>query len=83
MSEMKEKYAEDGPFMDPVVRCDSCQALCMVGALRKHGMCPQCGNARVRKVRTISDVEIADMRGKGVDPDWIALFEPMEDADAK
>jgi hypothetical protein len=55
----------------------------MVAALRKHGMCPTCGNARVRKVRTISDVEIADMRGKGVDPDWIALFEPMEDADAK
>jgi len=80
---MSEKYSADGPFIEPVVRCDACQKLCFVATLKKIGNCPACGNTRVRNVRTISDVEIEEMRGKGVDPEWIALFQPMEADDAQ
>jgi len=72
-----ERYHKDGPFLEPVVRCDSCAKLCLVEQLKTVGCCPSCGNTRVRNVRTISDIEIADMKARGVDPEWIALFEPM------
>lgn len=77
------KYSKDGPFLEPVVRCDSCAKLCLVEDLKKIGCCPHCSNTRVRNVRTISDIEIAEMKKLNVDPDWIDLFEPVELKGAK
>jgi uncharacterized CHY-type Zn-finger protein len=76
-----EKYSKDGPFSEPVVRCDSCVKLVIVNDLKTSGCCPYCGNTRVRNVRTISDLEIEAMKTLNIDPDWIALFEPKEGAD--
>lgn len=73
-----EKYHKDGEFIEPVVRCDSCSKLCIVAELKTVGCCPYCSNAKVRNVRTISDSEIAEMKKRGIDPEWIALFEPMK-----
>lgn len=72
------KYHKDGPFIEPVVRCDSCQVLIEVKHLLKAGMCPKCSNTRVRNVRTMSAAEMAEMKDRGVDPEWIALFEEMK-----
>jgi predicted RNA-binding Zn-ribbon protein involved in translation (DUF1610 family) len=73
-----EKYHKDGVFLEPVVRCDSCGKLCLVADLKKAGLCPFCGNTKVRNVRTITDAEVKEMTAAGVDPDWLALFEPMD-----
>ena len=72
------KYSKDGPFIEPVVRCDSCVELILVKDLKEIGMCPECGNTRIRNVKTLSESEMSDMKAKGIDPDWIALFEEYE-----
>jgi len=72
------KYSKDGPFQEPVVRCDSCNKLVLVVDLKKIGCCPECGNTRVRNTKTLSIDEVAAMQEKGIDPDWLALFEPVE-----
>lgn len=69
------KYHKDGPFIEPVVRCDSCNKLVMVKTLRDAGVCPFCSNTKVRNVRTISSEEIEWAKEKGIDPEWIALFD--------
>ena len=68
------KYHKDAPFTDPIVRCDSCQTLLDREELCKDGMCKVCSNTRVRNVRTLSDEEMNALRGRGVDPEWLALF---------
>lgn len=70
-----QRYHKDAPFTDPVVRCDSCQALLFHEKLCKDGMCEYCGNTRVRNVRAMSGEDMEKLRASGVDPEWIALFE--------
>lgn len=72
------KYSDDGPFQDPVVRCDSCTKLMLTADLKKHGMCPHCGNRRVRKVLQYSPAELEWMETENVDPEFLALFEGAE-----
>lgn len=74
----EQKYSADGPFMEPLVRCDACQELLFVADIRKHGMCGHCSNTRVRNVRTMTEPEMAKVKswvndGK-LDADWAKLF---------
>lgn len=48
---------EDPGFTDPVVRCDSCQALLTRAVIRTHGACTKCGNRRMRNVTVLDEVE--------------------------
>lgn len=73
-----EKYTDDGPFRDPVVRCDKCHKLLLTKSIKNLGMCEHCGNRRVKKVSIFNEEEMAQVVGWGVDPDWIALFGPKE-----
>lgn len=75
----EEKYSKDGPFNDPLLRCDACQALLLRSDLHQHGMCKHCGNTRVRNVRVMSEGDMALAKawaeaGK-IDEDFLKLFE--------
>jgi Zn finger protein HypA/HybF involved in hydrogenase expression len=82
INEAEAKYSKDGPFVEPVVRCDKCNEIVQVQILKRLGMCPHCSNTRVRNVRTLSEEEVKRVQGwvdiGEVDPDWIKLFEPQE-----
>lgn len=72
------KFSHDGPFSDPVVRCDACQVLILTDDLKKNGVC-ECSNTRVRNLRAINEKDKAIIRkwideGK-VDPDFLIIFE--------
>ena len=74
-----EKYVKDGPFMDPVVRCDSCQTLLLMAELKNVGQCYRCSNTRVRNLRgTLTQEDCQTLliwRNEGkIDPDFVALF---------
>jgi predicted RNA-binding Zn-ribbon protein involved in translation (DUF1610 family) len=73
-----EKYPVDGPFKEPVLRCDSCSNLVLASSLREIGMCPHCGNTRVRNARTMNDDDMDKahkwIRDGVLDPDWLHLF---------
>tara|TARA_R110002126_G_scaffold129550_1_gene272407 strand:- start:171 stop:464 length:294 start_codon:yes stop_codon:yes gene_type:complete len=78
--QIHEKYSKDGAFTDPVVMCDSCTDVILMTDLKLAGMCPYCGNKRVRVALTLTDEHQAKVRqwlleGK-VDPEWFELFEP-------
>ena len=79
MVEQLKKYDKKGPFMDPVSRCCDCQKILFREQIQKLGMCPGCGNKRIRNVLVMSEKEMADLKEKGVDPDFLALFEGVED----
>lgn len=70
-------YVKDGPFNDPVVRCDSCQALVLVEEIKVLGSCTSCGNRRVRNVQVMKPDEMADLRHRGVDEGFLVLFEEV------
>ena len=72
------KYSKDGPFNDPVLRCDSCGKLLFKEDVLKVGSCIDCGSRKVRNVQTLKPEEIADMEHRAVDPDFIDLFEAVE-----
>jgi uncharacterized CHY-type Zn-finger protein len=77
-----QKYSSDGPFQEPIVKCDSCAKLVRVEDIHKIGMCPYCSNTRVRNVRVMTQQDMDQAmewanEGK-IDPDWINLFEPSE-----
>jgi len=75
-----KEWDRTGPeFTDPVVRCCDCQRLVTREEVRKHGMCPGCGNRRMRNVLVLSDKEMADLDRKGVSPEFLALFEVRND----
>ena len=74
----EQKYGKEAPFADPVVRCDSCNNLVFVDKLKKLGVCPHCGNRKVREVRHLSQSEIDVLKGSDIDPDFISLFQPLE-----
>ena len=52
-------------FTDPVLRCDSCQALIKRTALHKFGACTKCGNKRMRNLTIINDEEKLQMEDWG------------------
>lgn len=79
LSENAPKYSKDAPFTDPVVRCDSCQVVVRAETIRKLGMCPDCGNRRVKNVLMMKPEEMARCKEWGVDPEWIALFHEVND----
>lgn len=72
------QYSKDGPFSDPVVRCDSCQRLLMVEKLKAMGACI-CGSRKVRNIAGYNDKELEAMKKWNIDPDFIALFEPIDE----
>jgi len=72
------KYSKDGPFRDPVVRCDSCQRLLFREQVQKYGGC-FCGSKRIRNVRSFTPEERELMIQKNVDPDFLALFEEIDE----
>jgi hypothetical protein len=79
VSDVFLKYSKDGEFKEPVVKCDSCQALLLRAELRTEGSCKHCGNTRVRNVRAMTEADMAlagvwAETGK-IDPDWLKLFE--------
>lgn len=65
-------------FEDPVLRCDSCSAMVFKTHLHQLGCCNKCGNRRFRNVLVMSKEEMEILKEKGVDPDYIALFEGVE-----
>jgi len=74
------KYSKDGPFREPVVRCDSCQKLLFVKQLKKSGAC-FCGSRRIRNLRAFTPEELELMKKKDIDPDFLALFEEVNEDD--
>ena len=74
------KYSKDGPFVEPCVKCDSCQSLLLVADLKKTGMCRHCGNTKVRNVRAMTPTDVQTVKKwveEGLmDRDWLTLFEP-------
>lgn len=73
-----DKYDKDAEFADPVVRCDSCNAVILVETIKKLGMC-KCGNRRIRNVQMLNGEELTQLKNWGVDPDFLALFEERTD----
>ena len=69
------------PFNDPIVRCDSCQKILRMTEIRKIGKCKFCGNRRVRSVQTLNSGEMKLLEKWEIDPEFIALFPPMEGVD--
>lgn len=68
-------YHKEGPFMDPVVRCDSCKRLLLLTQLRLDGRCG-CGVRKVRNVGNLSIFEWLKTRyWWRCDPKWFKLFE--------
>lgn len=64
--------------IDPVFRCDSCQALVLLKTIHKIGCCQACGNKRVRNVTIFNEDEHAQMKAWGLD-DFLAEFEGVAD----
>lgn len=77
------KYGKEAPFNDPVVRCDSCKNLIFTDKLKKIGKCPHCGNRKVREVRHLTESEMHVLHGSDIDPDFIAMFAPVEDVETE
>ena len=75
-----EKYSDDGPFTDPIVRCCDCKAIVTRVDIKKLGMCGKCGNKRVRKISVLSETEMKELKENGVDPVFLALFGEIDEA---
>lgn len=73
-----KKYSDDGPFRDPVVRCDKCSTILKVEHIRETGCCTNCGWRRVRKIRNFNSDELNKMVEWGIDPDFCAMFRQVE-----
>uniref|UniRef100_A0A6M3K6D2 Uncharacterized protein n=2 Tax=viral metagenome TaxID=1070528 RepID=A0A6M3K6D2_9ZZZZ len=70
-----ERYGKDGPFLDPVVRCDKCNRMVKLDYLKREGCCPDCGNKRVRNLMGFSLLEYLKMRFFWkVDPEFLKTF---------
>lgn len=55
----------DGAFSDPVVRCDSCQALVKRTTIHSLGACHECGNRRMRNLTVFNEEEKKQMEEWG------------------
>jgi rRNA maturation endonuclease Nob1 len=64
--------------IDPVLRCDSCSELVKVETLHKLGVCPKCGNKRIRNLTVFNDEERDQMIAWGYG-DFLAEFEAVAD----
>lgn len=70
-------YGKDAPFHDPVVRCDSCNKIIRTSTLRQLGMC-ECGNRKIRNLQTFTSEERTTMEGWGIDPEFFAQFQAVD-----
>lgn len=68
-------YSKDGPFSDPVVRCDKCNKLLLLDDVKQTGMCPHCGARRIRNLLAFDGDELAQMKKWAVPEEFIALFQ--------
>lgn len=68
------KYDGDS-FNDPAVRCTECQRIIFQEEVAKLGKCPNCGCRKVRNILTLSDSEALLFKNKGIDPEFLELFE--------
>lgn len=71
------KYSKDGPFNDPVVRCDSCRALLRRKEVHELGCCSACGGRRIRNVLVFSPEEKQKMIEWNIDPAFLSLFKEV------
>ena len=62
---------------DPVLRCDSCQALIRRATIREHGSCVKCGNRRLRNVTVFDEIERKQMEDWGLG-EFLAEFEVVQ-----
>ena len=70
-----ERYGKDGPFLDPVVRCDKCFKIILTDYLKEHGACKHCGNRRITNVMGFSLLEYLKMRFIWkIDPEFLKVF---------
>jgi Zn finger protein HypA/HybF involved in hydrogenase expression len=65
-------------FTDPVVRCTDCQRLITRAEIRKYGLCPDCGNKRVRNVLVLSGKEVERLKEMDIDPAFLAEFTAVD-----
>jgi uncharacterized CHY-type Zn-finger protein len=71
------KYDADQSFNDPVLRCTECSKLLFHEEILKVGKCKYCGCRKIRSVEVFNDLELKLMKNKGIDPEYIALFEEV------
>lgn len=60
-------------FLDPVIRCDSCQALVRRTTVHSLGSCDKCGNRRMRNLTVFNEDEKKQMEGWGLS-EFVAQF---------
>lgn len=77
---MLQRYSNDGEFTDPVVRCCECSHILLREQIQKSGGCSYCGTRRVRNVLNMTGAEMDELKAKGIDEAFIALFEGVLDA---
>lgn len=73
------KYHPDLPFNDPLVRCNNCGELALTIKWKKYGYCPKCGNRRCRNVINFTNEDYEKAIDWNVDPEFLALFERVDD----
>lgn len=65
-------------FSDPVLRCDSCQALVKRTTLHKLGCCDKCGNKRMKNLTVFNEDEKAEMEEWGFQ-DFVNEYKAVDD----
>jgi len=75
----KYEAKNQADFKDPVMRCDSCAKLVFLEKIHKFHYCTHCGNKRFKSVHMINEEEMKDLRAKGIDEEFLALFEGVSD----
>jgi len=65
-------------FLDPVLRCDSCQTLLKRETLHKIGSCSKCGNKRMRNLTVFDEDERDQMLDWGFD-EFVSEYELVDD----
>lgn len=74
-----KKYDPKGTFTDPVVRCDKCLKIIKTNSIAKFGRCKHCGGRKVSALSMMNEQEFKQLKDWGIDPDYIALWEGVED----
>ena len=73
------KYSDDGAFNDPVVRCYECNKIVKLETVKTIGRCEHCGARKIKKMHNMNGDELNQMVEWGIDPDFLALFAPVEE----
>jgi hypothetical protein len=73
-------YSKDGPFNDPVVRCDKCSKILLLEKIRQDGTCPYCGSRRIRNLLAFDDEEAAQMKAWNIPEEFMKIFEGRPEA---